>query len=59
MDLDARALKAEDRIAQGLPADFNPEMVYGYEVQDDELVLVPLWRLRDHTPVSFKNLSVV
>jgi hypothetical protein len=58
VDLDARRLKAEDRLTQGLPPDFNGEMTYGYERHGDDLVLVPLWQLRTYTPVSFKRMAV-
>jgi hypothetical protein len=57
MDLDAVLLKAEDRVRHGLPPIFDPEVFYGHELRDGELVCVPM-RPRTRKPVSFAGLFV-
>lgn len=54
--LDGFAVKAADRLSNGLPADFRPETQYGYEARDERIVCVPV-RPRTRKPVEFSGLG--
>lgn len=56
-DLDGTAIRTEHRIEHGYPAVYQPHMFYGFEVQGDVLVSVPL-RLRTRKFAGFSGLSV-
>jgi hypothetical protein len=51
------AAKSLERFHAGQPPVFEPDVIYGYERDDnDEIVLVPIGR-RIPKPCSFKNLT--